>query len=520
MSGAERGRLTLLAAAVTVLLAALFALASVVADDGDDDTVAPAAPTTTTTTAVVTTNSTTLAPTVTDATTTTVPHDGWVDPASSGRPWGTAVDGLLTFRGNPTRTYYGRGPVPTRPEVSWSFPAEGALCSLSTVGADTTEWCGTGWTGQPAVFRYQDRTWVTFGSYGSAVHFLDADTGDRILPDFGVGDIIKGSVTIDPDGYPLLYTGSRDDSYRVLAFDRPDSAVELWSLAADAVSPVLWNNDWDGAGLIIDDYLFEGGENSQLHIVKLNRGYDDQGLVTVDPELVFNAPGWDDELVAAVGSNVSIESTVAISGNTLYFANSGGLVQGWDISGLADGVDPVRVFRYWTGDDVDATVVIDEAGMLYVGVEYERGTARSQEVGQIIKLDPSRPDDPLVWKRDERPYLDSGVWATPALHRDIVIVPTDEGVILGLDRATGVERWQLKLQGPTWQSPVIVDDVLIQGDCNGILHGFDVSDTSVEPVELWSVSLGGCIESTPAVWDGGIYVGTRAGRFHAMADPS
>ncbi|MDQ4098413.1 MAG: hypothetical protein M3144_11165, partial [Actinomycetota bacterium] len=36
--------------------------------------------------------------------------DGWVAPAPYGH-----VPGLLTFRGNPTRTYYGAGPVPTSP---------------------------------------------------------------------------------------------------------------------------------------------------------------------------------------------------------------------------------------------------------------------------------------------------------------------------------------------------------------------------------------------------------------------
>jgi hypothetical protein len=36
---------------------------------------------------------------------------------------------------------------------------------------------------------------------------------------------------------------------------------------------------------------------------------------------------------------------------------------------------------------------------------------------------------------------------------------------------------------------------------------------------LWTVELGGCIESTPAVWKGGIWVGTRGGRFFALADP-
>ncbi|MBI2168837.1 MAG: PQQ-binding-like beta-propeller repeat protein [Actinobacteria bacterium] len=66
--------------------------------------------------------------------------------------------------------------------------------------------------------------------------------------------------------------------------------------------------------------------------------------------------------------------------------------------------------------------------------------------------------------------------------------------------------------------PVIVDDVLIQGDCSGVLHAFDVSDTSKDPPELWNVEIGGCIESTPVVWKGRIYVGTRGGFFHALGD--
>ena len=65
---------------------------------------------------------------------------------------------------------------------------------------------------------------------------------------------------------------------------------------------------------------------------------------------------------------------------------------------------------------------------------------------------------------------------------------------------------------------MVVDDVLIEGDCNGVLHAYDVSEPGEDPPELWSVELGGCIESTPAVWNGRIYVGTRAGRFWAIGD--
>ena len=271
--------------------------------------------------------------------------------------------------------------------------------------------------------------------------------------------------------------------------------------------------------MVIDNHLLLGGENSRFYVVRLDRGFDADGRVTVDPRVVFQTPAWDDELLAAVGRELSIENSVAVSGDTVYFANSGGLIQGWDLSGLTDDPDavPERVFHYWAGDDVDGSLVIDAEGMIYAGIEYQRGTARSREVGQIIKLDPTKPDDPLVWSVHARGALNaSGVWATPGLHRDILIVPTHTGHIYGIDTATGEVRWVKKLSGPVWPSPVVVDDVWIQGACNGWLYGFDVSDTTVEPPQLWRVNLGACIESTPAVWDGLIAVGTKGGWIYGL----
>lgn len=453
-----------------------------------------------------------------------VPEEGQlVNPASSGHMWSDEVPGILTFRGNPTRTYYGRGAVPAAPKVEWLYPEEGGMCSSSSAKGVTKTWCGMGWTGQPAVFERDGRTWVVFGAYDGAVHFMDADTGEEILPPLATGDIIKGSVTVDPDGYPIVYSGSRDNYLRAIAIDRPGQAVELWKLSADAVSPTLWNNDWDGSPLVLDDFLLEGGENSQFHMVKLNRRYGADGLVTVDPSLVFNTPSWDQQVIDDLAGNrakeMSIENSVAVSGNTVYWANSGGLVMGWDLRPLVDGTgQPEQTFRFWAGDDTDATIVIDAEGYLYVSVEYERGNARAEEVGQLIKLDPRQPDDPVVWSYDDRVAATAGFWGTPALHDGLVINATNGGKLLALDQQTGEERWTIDLTGPTWQSPVVVDDVLVYGDCNGVLRGYDVSDPAVAPPELWEVTLGGCMEATPAVWDGRIFVGTRGGRFFALSD--
>jgi len=448
------------------------------------------------------------------------PYPGWVNPDSVGQPWGTTVSGILTFRGSPTRTYYGSGPIPETPVIKWEYPQNQLLCGITMLDYQNEEWCGLGWTGQPAIFERNEITWTVFGALDGAIHFVDANTGNQLLKPLQTDDIIKGSVTVDPDGYPLVYAGGRDDLLRVIAIDR-DVPVVLWSLDSDTVEGSLWNNDWDGAPLIINDYLFIGGENSMFHIIKLNRSLDQEGFVKAQPELIFAAPGYDDSLINTVGSNVSIEGSVAISGNTAYFANSGGLVQGWDLSLLSVGEDPVRNFRYWVGDDVDATIVIDEQGYLYVGVEYERGFSRSLQVGQIVKLDPSNAEDPLVWSVFDNAELPDGVWATPALHEDILIVATDSARLIGIDRTTGDIRWEFLLQGPLWSSPVVVDNVLLQADCAGYLNAFDVTDTSIRPPELWRIQVGnGCLEATPAVWGGKIIIGNRDGKVLMIGERS
>jgi hypothetical protein len=110
-------------------------------------------------------------------------YDGLADPAGFMKPYPNAtIEGLLTFRGNPSRSYYGAGPVPrTAPEVLHRFPDE-PMCKESRNLGETKVWCGMGWTGQPTIAVHEDRTWAVFGGYDGNIHFMDADTGERILP--------------------------------------------------------------------------------------------------------------------------------------------------------------------------------------------------------------------------------------------------------------------------------------------------------------------------------------------------
>lgn len=440
--------------------------------------------------------------------------------SSTSGPINTSYPGITTFRGNASRSYYGEGPVPRRPQVRWRYPSSGGLCSRSRNLHETSLWCGTGWTGQPNVIAGRGRPEVRVGAFDGRYHFLDGITGEPVRPDLVTGDLAKGSATTDPDGYPLYYAGSRDNRLRVVALDRHAPEV-LWSLNAKTSVPhPLWNDDWDGAPLIIGDYLLEGGENSWFYVVRLRRGYDDSGKVTVDPEVVLTVPGFDDRLLGDLpDADVSIEGSVAYRDGVAYFANSGGLVQGWDIADvLHGGTTARRVFRYWTGDDTDASVVIDDEGYLYVGSELQRFDARARRVGQLLKLDPRRPRRPLVWSVPIPEKHDGlgGVWATPAISDGMVYEATNAGDLLGIDGADGDVRWRIHLPAPLWSSPVPIGDVLLQADCAGVLHAFDISRRGVRPRELWALRIGGCIESTPAVWRGWIYVGTRAGGIYGI----
>ncbi|HEX2029024.1 MAG TPA: PQQ-binding-like beta-propeller repeat protein [Nitriliruptorales bacterium] len=472
----------------------------------------------------------------TTAAATATPHR-LVDRSTVGRPWGT-VPGLLQFRGNPTHTWYGTGPIPDAPRVLWRYPdrpmctdevvggaavREPASTSSTQAGGAVKRWCGSGWTGQPVVWERPDgRTEVIFGAYDGAVHFVDAATGRDLRPAYATGDIIKGSVTLDPDGFPLLYAGSRDGALRVLALDR-ERPEELWALTANRHR--VWNDDWDGNPSIVDGILLEGGEDSWFYAVALHRHRDASGLVQVAPQVVASVPGWTDQLLTELGDrNVSFESSVAVFEGRAYLANSGGRVVGYDLEGIDRGELPV-VFDFWMGDDVDASVVVDGDGALYVAAELERRLPRALQVGQLVKLDPSRPDDPVVWRLDVpgrvRPSGApdaGGMWATPALHRGMLYVTTHAGDLLAVGTDDGVVRWRERIGYHEWSSPAVVDDTLIVGACErGGALAWDVTDPDA-PSPRWAVQLptGGCVESTPAVWRGRIYVGSRDGFFYAL----
>ncbi len=450
--------------------------------------------------------------------------------------WGETVTGLLRFRGNLTHTFHGLGPLPTEPEVAWRFPDSPMCITEPTTREGVDEdgepviiredrlWCGTGWTGQPIVWERPDGvTEVIFGGFDGQVYFLDGDTGAPLRAPFRTNFQIKGTGALDPDGYPLFYIGSRDGHLRALALDR-EPVEELWRLSRHPRG--VWNDDWDGSPAIVDDVMYVGGEDSWFRAVRLGRGYDANGLVTLDPEVLVEVPGFDDDLFRAIGDrNVSIENSVAIDveRDRVTFANSGGRLLTLSLSALREGEVDV-LLDVWLGDDIDASIVIDPAdGALYVAIELQRFLPRAFEVGQLVRLDLDQPDDPIVWSVDippRQPNDDGGVWATPALHAGHLYVATHPGELLVVDTTDGTVTFREEIGWHAWSSPVVVEhdgvpQLLVATCMDPHLRAYDLTDPAV-PSETWRLGLPGCIESTPAVWDGRIWVGSRDGFFYAI----
>ncbi|MCP4964561.1 MAG: PQQ-binding-like beta-propeller repeat protein [bacterium] len=312
------------------------------------------------------------------------------------------------------------------------------------------------------------------------------------------------------------------DRYKVLALDR-EVPTEIWSLPSSFVDG-LWSKDRDSSAVIRDGYLLEGGENSYWFAVELNRSFNGDGMVAVDPVVVAAIPAWSDETLAAVGNQQAIESSTVVYGDTAYFGNSAGRVVGVDLANLESAQAEV-VFDFWAGDDVDSTIVVDDEGMLYVAPQKDIRTVRAAEVGRLIKLDSQNANDPLVWQLEipDTEAADGGAWATPALYSGLLFLPTNPGDLLAVDTASGEVVWRDDVGFHAWSSPLVVDKTLIVSvNCGTVpaLRAYDLTDPRA-PVQIWELPFSdGCLESTPAMWNGRLYVGSRGGYFYAVGDKS
>ncbi len=448
----------------------------------------------------------------------------WSPASDFGKPINRDFAGITCFRGNAQRNYYGDGAIPAgNLRVLWRLP----------IGSVDGYWTGIGWTGQPLAIEWpeQTRKWMNFteqpgprteiivGALDGQVHFVDADTGRRSRKPLKMPAPypVKGTVTVDPRGYPLLLVGPGmnrgQTGYRIFSLI---DFKELYNIRGiDSSAPRGWPA-FDANGIVLRDTLLQVGENGMYYQVTLNSSWDsDTGNLKIDPEV-------HKIRVTAAG----IESSVSVWGDYAYFGdNVGGL---WRIA-LDSPSEAQKVATL--GDDSDSTITFDNNGAFYVGIQVDKLAGRGGK-GKLFKFD-AMGMKPLwtysftagsIAKVEGRNAINGGVLSTVALsvEHDLVYLTTTHhpriggGYLIALERETGKTRWQMKMRGYGWSSPLVLGDRVLAIDSGGNVFVRDASTgdsllTNSAGVKIESIALGSTVEASPIVWREKIYIGVRGG---------
>lgn len=443
----------------------------------------------------------------------------------------TQIAGVLTFRGNHFRDAPAYGTAQIASETlkkGWS---------LGIGGID--KWTGVGWNGQPAIVKWpretiqvmniyeekkqkDDLVEVIYAAMDGKIYFLDLQDGSFTRDPIDIGFPIKGSVCVDPRGYPLLYCGqgigenggvTGDMGYRV--FSLIDSSVLLFINGADSFNLRYWRA-FDSVPLVdgASDTLILCGENGILYTVVLNSVFDPQaGTVSIDPEIVRY------RYQANHTVQLGIENSPAVYHHYVYFADNSGTVQCVDLNTMS----PVWVDV--NQDDSDASVVLDVmpdgSVSLYTGCEVDK----QGNLGQSVLRRYDAMNGTVLWEHRYACYfnedVNGGLLATPVSGKNELEqmvffwiartqVSGGAGTLLAVDKQSGAIVWEKQMRTFGWSSPVPLytpegKGYLIVCDAAGRVYLIRGMDGEI----LDQISLGANIEGSPAAFGNTLVVGTR-----------
>lgn len=437
------------------------------------------------------------------------------------------VKGVTCFRGNNERSGGSFGTADVN-EKKLRIVWEKNIGSIDS-------WTGVGWNGQPSIVMWDDKiknimniknekkkknnlTEVIYAALDGKIYFIDIDDGKETREPVTVGAPIKGSVTIDPRGYPLLYAGQGIDrnrgkivnfAYRIFSLI---DCTKLYEINGnDSFAKRSWGA-FDSTALIdrTNDSLLICGENGILYSGKLNTKYEN-GKISISPQI--DKYNYESSLTRRRG----IENSIAAFGKYGFFADNDGVLQCIDLEKL----EPVWVQN--VNDDTDSTVVMEEnqSGLsLYTACEVD--CQGRNGVSYVRKIDGQ--SGRIVWQNAYKCAYDEnvngGALSTPICGKweinNIVIFNIartpeySKGLLIALDKMTGREKWRILLDDYCWSSPLAIysaegKSYIVQCDSKGKTMLIDGINGNI----LDTIYLGANVEGTPACFNNMIVVGTR-----------
>lgn len=462
----------------------------------------------------------------------------------------TEQDGILAFRGNNYRdtAAFGTAYMPEK-----AFGESWAVGTSALTAPDGASWTGSGWTGQALVIRWSKETRQNMNLYDSAkeksdlveviyptmdgrIYFLDLETGERTRDPMNVGYTFKGCGSLDPRGYPILYSGAGYDSFsgkaRAFIINLIDCSI-MYQFGAEDSFSLRGLSYFDGSPLVDveTDQLIYPGENGILYIMKLNTEYDaEAGTLSVNPDPIVK---WRYEGQRTSGDAywLGMEDSPVIWKGYLYVADNGGHMMCINLKTLE------VVWVQDVLDDTNCTPVLElENGhpYIYMSTSFHGGWRAGEYESATIpvwKLDAITGE--IVWQTDYTCYtaagVSGGVQGTLAIGKnelsDLIFVPVAKttngsggGILAALNKETGETVWELKTNVDySWSSPVVVYDdggngYVLYPAFYGTLYLLDGKTGET----LDTVNLQGHVEASPVVYENTVIIGTRDQRIYGI----
>lgn len=452
------------------------------------------------------------------------------------------VPGIMCFRGNNFRNSAACG---TTNLESKKFGSYWTVGTGSLRAPDGNVWTGSGWTGQPLIAEWpkelrahmnmhqwakeaEELTEVIYPTMDGNIYFMELTSGQFTRDPLFIGYTFKGTGSLDPRGYPVLYCGSGYTS------TQGDSRVFIINLIDGSVMHTFGNDDnfalrawsmFDSSPLIDaeTDQLIYPGENGVIYIIKLNTEYDaDAGTLSINPEEPVKWR-YNTNRTTRASYWLGFETSPAAWQGHLIIADNSGHLLCLDLNSLTlDWVQDIK-------DDSNSTPVIEiEDGHPYVYVSTSfhggwRAAVNATADVPIWKIDAENGE--VVWSTSYSCHtvadISGGVQGTIAIGRNklsnLIFVPVartpdgSTGLLVALDKETGSEVWSLPTQMYSWSSPVDFYD----SEGNGYIvycttgHYIYLLDGQTGE-KLDAMNLGGLIEASPVVYNDYVTVGTRA----------
>lgn len=464
----------------------------------------------------------------------------------------TQLKGVITFRGNNFRSDPAYGTVSITEEALTEVYSKNIGYVYRNDGQKT--WTGSGWTGQPLIVQWPSETrkamnlydWakntedlveVIYPTMDGKVHFLELKTGEPTRDDLDIGMPFKGTGSLDPRGYPILYLGSGDQyddegrKARAMIYSLVDF-TRLYEFGTQDHEPFAKRvfTAWDSAPLIDaqTDTLIYAGENGILYTMKLNTTFQN-GVVSVNPTHIVKMRYDSNRSSTGITEGtdkywLGYEGSIAAWNGCLYMSSNDGLFQCVDLSTMQ---------IKWIADTIDDTngtpvldVISDDEAYIYVGTSLHfTKDANSYGVAPFFKINALTGG--IVRQYGLHVYTETGVsggiQSTAALGKSgtdmdgLVLITIarypdhKKGVLVALNKDTFEVKWQFDMENYSWSSPLIVytdegKGYVLQADSTGNLFLLDGATGTV----LRTLALDDSnFEASPAVYENMLVVGCR-----------